>query len=717
MPKYAIEQAFNESMPVERVSYDPNKLNLLGKHLNVYNLGSSAEDKFLSPKLTRVLRFSDISGATGIGSGIHVLEYGEKMHYIFLATAPSAAVTRPFAVFTYNKETEEIGGGGLNIITFPTTTNHTTRGIRPSLQFYTVGTVQVTGSTVTGSGTSWVTDGICVGSRIGFGSTNSQEITTWYEIQQVDSETQITVLGSVGSLSGNTPYVIEDLRLAIVTTNATVVNGGMFLVKGLRLDSLTGGITIPAATTVDNIRACYRLIDQSVNTFTLSCGVTSGEFNSWQQEYMYAINRSTTTALKFYKINIRAPLTLTSGTAILSDNDMIITEDQIVSGGIIQLNSNGRYAVAQHGAGANRPSIYICCTNRVVRADVEDITSGSTSFLRDQMIESPPGGILNLPLTAGLLFADYSPTLDKFIISAYTAPNGRIYVTDYKTDGSQMDLSMGLVWNSFDSLSSTNVPFPSLQAQARVIWAEDGILYMINYGTSPTGQGYIYPAFAAHWSFIEETDNLAIAPKITLTGIPTRFNRVYVNDVAFLEAGNENDKTPEPYQVYYRTEGIDDNSGEWTLVPNGMNLRSVEPTNEIQFGIAFRTMGDICIPARITSLALIYEAADALPDEYQWNLGDSNIIDGTFGFTQINVFTEWPLIHTMRIFRADNNTLALEQTSDSTTLGEFEYWNGSTWVAGLGPNTAGTRRRFRPTSSLPGGVDLYAILTVDVAPE
>jgi hypothetical protein len=713
MPKYAIEQTFNGSIPVERSSYNPNKLNLLGKHLNVYDLGPNDEDKFLSPKLTKVIRFSDITAPTV--QNIHVLSYGEKMHYIFLGIQPTASVIRQFAVYTYNKETEEIGGGGLNTITFPTTTNHTLRGIRPSLMFYTKGTVSVNGDTVTGAGTEWVTDRMCVGSRIGFGSENSEEITAWYEIQSIDSETQITLNSFAGSLDPNTPYVIEDLRMGVVTTNATIANGGMFLVKGLRLDGLSGGLVIPAATTVDNIRACYHLIDATVNTFTISCGIASGEFVSWQEEYMYGLNRTTTTAMRFYKVNIRAPLSLTSGAATLSTDNMIVTSDQTVSGGTIQITNNGRYAVANHGPGVNIPSIYVCCTNRMMRAEVSDITSGSSSFFKDQMIEATPGGILNLPLTNNLLFADYSPTLDKFILSAYTAPNGRVYITDYKTDGAQMDISMGLVWNSFDAVSSSNIPFPKLLAQAPLIWAEEGILYLFNNGATPGGQGYVYPAFAAHWSFTEESNNLAILPKITLTGIPTRFNRVYVNDIPFLEAGNENDKTLEPYEIYYRTEGIEDNSGQWTVVPSAKNMRTIEPTNEIQFGLAFRTMGDICIPGRVTSLALVYEAADALPDEYQWNLGDSSIIDGTFGFTQVNLFNEWPLVHTIRIFRADNNTLALEQTSETITFGEFEYWNGSIWISGLGPNTVGLRRRFRPTSSLPGGVDLYAILTVDTA--
>jgi len=710
MPTYAIEQSFNGSIDVETNTYDPDKINLLGDHLKVYNLGSSETDKFLSTKMTKVIRFSEISAVTV--SAIHVIGYG-NLHYIFISTQGTAAAIRQFSVYTYNKVTEEVGGGGLNTITFPTTTAHTTRGIRPSLKFYTTGTVGVSGTSVTGNGTSWLTDGMCVGNRIGFGSTNSANITTWYEIAAVGSNTGITLTGDAGTISSGTPYVIEDLRMAVVTTNATLANGGMFLIKGLRLDGLAGGLVIPAATTVDNIRAVYKLNDDATSTHNIASGVVSGEFVDWQTEYMYGLNNNTTTTLSFYKYNIRASLSPTAGVATLSgSSNIVVTGTQAVSGGTLILFNNGRYCTPLHGSGANIPGIYVTCTNRIMRADPADITAGSTSFFKDSMIESVPGGISNMPLTSGFAQIDYSTVLDKFVISAFVTNNGRLYITDYKSDGAQVDNSMGLLWNLFDSSSSTNVPFPKLQAQAPYVWAEDGILYMVNAGASPAGQGYIYPALAAHWTFTNETGNLAILPRITLNGLPSRLNKVYLSKIDYLTAPGEGDRTLEPVKIYYRSTGIEDNTGEWNLVPVSGNLKSIEPVNEIQFAIAFRTVGDICIPARILSLGMVYESDDALPEQYQWNLGDSNTIDGTFGFIQINAFNEWPLVHTIKIYRSDNNTLALEQDSDSSTFGIFEYYNGSTWVSGIGSNTVGTRRRFRPTSSLPGGVNLYAILSV-----
>jgi hypothetical protein len=63
-------------------------------------------------------------------------------------------------------------------------------------------------------------------------------------------------------------------------------------------------------------------------------------------------------------------------------------------------------------------------------------------------------------------------------------------------------------------------------------------------------------------------------------------------------------------------------------------------------------------------------------------------------------------------YRSDTNADVLTQSSSSTTNGVFEYWNGSAWTAGLGTNTIGLRRRFRPTAGLPNGVAVYPKLTV-----
>jgi hypothetical protein len=117
------------------------------------------------------------------------------------------------------------------------------------------------------------------------------------------------------------------------------------------------------------------------------------------------------------------------------------------------------------------------------------------------------------------------------------------------------------------------------------------------------------------------------------------------------------------------------------------------------------------LPARILSLALVYETADSLPTQYRWNFNDFNTTRGIFGWIQYSTFTTLGT-HIIEIYRADTNTLVLTQASSSTTNGNFQYWDGSTWVNGLGSNTIGTRRRFVPSGSIPGSIDLYGKIIV-----
>jgi len=78
---------------------------------------------------------------------------------------------------------------------------------------YTTGTVSVTNSsaTVTGSGTSW-TGNVSAGDKFGVGSTDPNEITTWYTIQSVDSDTQITLASNYqGPTASGQSYCIRKL--------------------------------------------------------------------------------------------------------------------------------------------------------------------------------------------------------------------------------------------------------------------------------------------------------------------------------------------------------------------------------------------------------------------------------------------------------------------------------------------------------------------------
>lgn len=711
--KVAVEQIFNGSLEQQPIgaSYDANKINR-GKHTGQFNLGSGPIDKFVGPAPLGVANFGESSLAIP-SFFVHPVKITDDLFWVFGADGASAAATRRVQLWTWIPSTNTYTFVGAITCTFPTATNHTVRGIRAILENYSTGTVGVSGTAVTGSGTSWNTDRLSVGSRIGFGSTNPNNITTWYQISAIGSDTSITLTGSAGTIAAGTPYVIQDLMIVQATTNATVTNGGLFVTKGLQFADFTNpATTIPAATTVDRIKAVYWLRDAATITNDVIGGCALGDRDNWGQQYVYCTEGSSTT-LAIYRYNIRAALTPTAGAFTLTGTDIVITGNQAVTGNISQAN-NGRVATLQHGAGNGVPSLYLFTNTRILRVPLASITAGSTTFVADSMSEVMPGGSNTNVTMGGFTSLDIAGSLDKIVVTG-AANSGAIIITDYYTGGQQMDRRAGaLTMQLASSLRDTDSPIfvHSVASNIPFLWVEDGWLFWI-YGqisTTNINALTVYP-LAADLDFQADVNNRIILPKISLGATPAKLYRVTTASV-----GNIGDHTmginPDLYKIQVRTSGIDDNTGAWTDVLDSGDLSGLGTPSTIQFALQFRTAGVIMLPARVLSLALIYETDDALPSQYRWNYADFNTANGTFAWVQSALFGSTPGVHTINIYRADTDALVLTQASGSTTNGTFENWNGSAWVAGIGADTVGRRRRFVPSGSLPGSVSLYAKITV-----
>lgn len=710
--KAAIEQVFNGSLAQVAIggAYDATKINR-GKHTGQFNLGSGPNDKFVGPCPAGVANLAESSLAIQ-SQFVHPVKVSDDLFWIFGADAAAAAATRRVQLWTWVPSTNAYTFVGAITCTFPTATVHTVRGMRAILENYAIGTVGVSGTAVTGSGTAFLTQ--CVGSRIGFGSTDPNAITTWYQISAIGSDTGLTLASSAGTIAAGTPYVIQDLMIVQATTNATATNGGLFVTKGLRFEDFQNPATaIPAATTVDKIKATYWLKDAATVTNTAIGGCALGDRDNWSQQYVYATNGAATT-LVLYRYNIRAALTLTAGAATLAGSDIVVTGSQAVTGNVSQAN-NGRVATLAHGPGAGVPSLYMFTASRILRAPLSAIVGGSTTFVADSMSEVTPGGSNTNIATTTFTSMDVAGSLDKLVITA-GANTGTIYITDYYTGGQQIDRRACCTTTQLPSASrDTDSPIfvHNVFGHTPFVWVEDGwLFYVYTQAATPATINAltVYP-LAADWEFQADVSNRIVCPKITLGATPAKLYRVVTQNVC-----NIGDSTmgvsPDAYRLQVRTSGIDDNSGAWTDVPADGDLSGLGTPSAIQFAFLFRTAGVIMLPARILSLALIYETEDALPSQYRWNFGDFNAANGTFAWIQTALFGATPGTHTINIYRADTDALVLTQASTGTTNGTFEYWNGTAWDSGIASDTVGRRRRFVPTASLPGGVDLYAKLTV-----
>jgi hypothetical protein len=501
--------------------------------------------------------------------------------------------------------------------------------------------------------------------------------------------------------------------LVHATTNATVTNGGLFITKGLQYaDFQNPAFSVPVATTVDKIKATYWLRDAATITNDVSGGCALGDRDSWTQQYVYA-TEGAASSLQLYRYNIRAPLTPTAGAFTLTGTDIVITGAQTVTGTISQLN-NGRVGTLQHGPGAGVPCIYLFTSTRILRVPLANVVAGSTTFVADSMAEVVPGGTNTQILGGTFVGLDIAGSLDKLVIVG-PASSGIIYVTDYYTGGQQIDRRAGaLTMHLPSALRDTDLPIyvHSVGTNSPFVWVEDGwLFYIYTVGTTTSINALTVYPLAADADFQADVSNRVILPQITLGAAAARFYRVLVN-----AAQNIGDwamgVAPDAYRVQVRTSGIADNSGAWVDVPADGDLSGVSSAASIQFGLLFRTAGVIMLPARILSLAVLYETDDALPSQYQWNAADLDESNGTFAWVQVTLFGATPGVHTIEIYRSDTNALVLTQASGGTTNGTFENWNGSAWVAGIGADTVGRRRRFVPTGSLPSGVDLYARITI-----
>ncbi len=684
-------------------SYDQTKTNL-GTLIKQYT-GALSTDKFAGPAKIGMARPMEQSTAIP-GIYPHVIPFSSTIDWVFLADNASAAATRRIILYEYNKETSIFNWKGFITLTYPTATTHTIKGFRVSRELYTTGTVGVSGTAVTGSGASWLTDRMSIGCRIGFGSTDPSAISTWYEISAIGGENSITLTSSAGTISAGTSYVIEDIILITSTTNATATNGGLFVSKGIKPELfISTGTTIPAATTVDNIRAVYWLADASTVTNTISCGSALDSRTSWTNQLVHVLD---STGPKVYCYNFRAALTLTAGKD--TTTNVIKTGNQAVTGTIAQTN-NGRVGTLSHGPGSGILSLYFVTTTRVYRCALTGLTNGSTTWQSDAMVEVPPGGTTTYLATGVMTSCEISSGIDRLVISTSGAAGVRSYVTQYNTTSNPFDHIFLNDDKQQDQSTSDSggVVHPAILASPFSIWSENGILYLARVGTTAAiNQLYSLP-IGAHWYYAINNSELLITPKFDISDSSKLYN-LYVNDVERLGTDTFSLAT-EPYRVYYRTSGISDNSGSWNLLDESGDLSGASGT-EIQFAFSFKVIGTTCVPSRIMGLSLIYE--DKSTDgHYQPSVANSSITSNIFAYRQSILWNSNIPNMRIRLYNAVTGTLILDDNITSSAYGTWEYSsnNGASWNTWL--NTAdvvGNYIRYTATS-LPGSTRIKALLT------
>lgn len=647
--------------------YDSSKLGL-GPLLKQFN-GVNSEDKWAGPLPVGIIRPMETAG--GIPAMYpYVFQWSSDIDWIFCSDGATAAATRRVQMFTYTRSTGAFAWLGAITCFFPyagTQGTYTVTGFRMVYDTYTTGSASASDFTVTGSETLWQTSRIAAGGRIGFGTTDPNLVTTWYNILSINGEGSITVDSNVGTVTSG-EYVIEELRAVMCMTCTTATNGGLFLVKGLNPSCFSSGAqAIPAAITTDNVRAVYWLKDAATNTNTVSFGCPYLPRESWDTHYAFVLNTIANPIV--YKYNIRAALTVSSG-ASTSAFVLVSGSGGVLTGAAANTN-NGRMASVFHGGGNGIPCIYFVTVSRLYRTvDVRTIASGSTNWLSDGAVEIPPGSVTTYAATSTMRSIEYSNTLDMFVIPTVA----KVYLTKYMSDGSQFNrIFLSNTYQLNPSTTDSSAPvFPTAAIGPFNVDTVSGILYLVSTGTTAATNFMFSIPISCDWEYAVNTNNRLIFPEMSTLGCSS-FGKVYVNSVQVI--GGKSDKNlgtmTEPFRVYYRTSGISDNSGTWNLLDSTGDISSIAPASSIQIMVEFRILGQLGVPARILGASVTYEDSST-DSHYQPSVANSSISNKYFAWRFASAFNSTVPRLRIRLYNAVTGEGPLVDDDSVSQIGTWE---------------------------------------------
>ena len=678
---------------VDTSGYNPNKLNL-GPLIQKYT-GEKHYDNFIGPKKVYHIPLDYIGNWTEI---IRTFEYNDDFNYVLTYFSSSVGQFKQLFLFKHFKKIEEfLYVGRLDLILSPTSNMNHYANILAELYNHTNGTVSTSGTSVTGTNTTWISDRIAVGARIGFGSTEARYITTWFNITAINSNTSITIDASAGTINSNTPYIIEELRI-MASSRQTVSpfnQAGLYVAKGLHfgLFRIVLGNSVPMATTVDNQRAVYRLTHPTAPPNDMYIGTDEKYTNT--VHYVYGNNYVASRTNRFYKFNVRASLTdLSSGTSMAAV--VAMTANVVAASG--NLYHFTRVHTPKTGKYAGRNITIVPDSSWSYVIDVDKIKNNSTDFILERIKFMRAGGetYATLETRTSPDYNVYDSNLDLYFGSI----NRQLFL--YKIE---YTLNLGLVDKFGSAVAGSQheglIYKHPLNGDFHYIWnipvyqnSDEGLHY-INIHLGRKNSVLVYPMYAE--SYIAAlTKNRLVLPKMSTINASV-YKKVFVNNSLNLYDEGFGIR-PDAYKLFVRTLGIDDDTGQWTLLENN-DLTNIQAADYIQFMFEFKIFKKIMIGSRLYSLSLSYDTNENLPKELTFSLQDTDLNNNIIGFKQKFLFESLNYL-AIEVYNKQNDNLIFKQLSTESTFGNFQYYNNG-WVNGIGANIIGIRRRFVINSSMP----------------
>lgn len=660
-------------------AYDYTKWNL-GKGL-IYNNGATAVDKYISPSFQAIRPMEESTAFAALYSFAYNLS--STTAYVFgVENSTGATATRRVHLWEINRKTDARTWKGFITLTLATATAHTCRDFKIDVKNETTGTVSVSGTAVTGTSTLFATNKVAVGARIGFGSTNPASITTWYRISTRTSDTALVLASSAPTYSAGTAYVIQEFRPVYLATNATTTNGGIHYAKGVSIEDFTpAGTTIALATTADDAKAVYWLKDAATQTNIVAAGMACDFAGATATTLdTHVIDLVSAGNYKFYKYNLRAPLTVASGNSVSA---WVLTTGNNTFTGTGSQNANLCIATASHGTGSGVKSLYFVSTTRWMRAPVTNITSGSTTVIADTIIEVPPGGTSTFAVTGALSTVEYLSAYDRFIVGSTHASGAFSYVTRFVSSGTEFDKMFGRNFFYTEQSAKDNRHPTIFSNQATVCAYHDAgenRVFITKAGTAITTNHIYVVDFGGDNDYADSNQGYLISPQIT-TSNALKYYIVFANHVNTIGSG-ELAKPTDGFRLYARTANITtDATTGWTLLGETNDLSGFAGASSIQFKIVFKTISESLLPARILGVNVEYED-DNTDSHYALATEKCSTASKIFAWYFATAFGS--TVPTMRVNLYDTDTggLLLTDTTTASAFGTFEKsTDGTTWGA------------------------------------
>lgn len=713
MSRLSIEQLVTTPSTLNYLSesaYDYTKWNL-GKGL-IYNAGATAVDKYIAPDFQAIRPMEESTAFAVVQT--YAYNLSTTICYIFgIENSVVASATRRVALWELNRKTGARSWKGFITMTLATATAHTVRDFKIDVKNESTGTVSVAGTAVTGVGTFFNTNKVAIGARIGFGSTDPAQITTWYRITAKGSDTGATLNVSAGTIGAGTAYVIQEFRPVYTATNATTTNGGIHYGKGISIEDFIGaGTTIALAVATDDQKAMYWIKDAGVQTNLVASGCACDFATATPTSLdTYVLDLVSAGNYKVYKYNLRIALTVATGAS--ASAFVLATGNQAVTGTGSQ-NANLCIATAGHGLGSGIKSLYFVTTTRLYRSDTAKITSGNVAWQSDVIAEVPSGGTSTYALTSVLSTVEYIPSMDAFIVGTTHASGVFSYVTQYVASGAQFQKIFGRDFKYLEqSLKDSDAP-TILSNQSTVFSYNDAganRIFAVKQGTTISTNHIYVMAFGADWDYASVSQGRLISPEITTTNA-LKYYRIFVNQVRYF-GDTQLGKTAEAFRIYARTANITtDATTGWTLIDETNDLSGFAGASSIQFAIEFRTIGESCLPARILGINLSYED-NTTDSHYALSADKSSASSKIFAWWFKTAFGGTVPTLTVRLYNAATGGLLLTDTTATSSNGTFEKsTDGTTWGAYNTTDRANTTTyiRYTPTS-LADNINVEAYIT------